>query len=132
MLFDRCHNEYRDLFNNIANTSISGVKPSWTPSVSCKSTVGTFQNVCKNVFSTYLTEICFEELLSTISSQFSYLGVPYSHDMCPCVYCFPGHEHCLPEHVAPCHPDNVACPLFVDEKVAEQVRRGVYHALMSI
>ena len=51
----------------------------------------------------------------------SYLGVPYSHDMCPCTYCFPGHEHCLRE--AECHPDNVACPLYVDEKVAEQVRR---------
>ena len=51
--------------------------------------------------------------------RLSYLGVPYSHDMCPCVYCFPGHERCLRE----CHPDNVACPLYVDEKVAEQVRR---------
>ena len=67
-------------------------------------------------------------------SIFSYLGVPYSHDMCPCLYCFPGHEHCLPDPVTGnnCHPDNVACPLFVDEKVAEQVRCGVNHALMSI
>ena len=32
-------------------------------------------------------------------SKCSYLGVPYSHDMCPCLYCFPGRERCLPDPV---------------------------------
>jgi arylsulfatase A len=46
----------------------------------------------------------------------SYLGIPYSHDMCPCVTCFPGGESCLSD----CHDGDVSCPLFDGEKVAEQ------------
>ena len=46
----------------------------------------------------------------------SYLGVPYSHDMCPCETCFPLGEPCHDS----CREDEVSCPLFDDLKVAEQ------------
>ena len=45
-----------------------------------------------------------------------YLGVPYSHDMCPCDVCFPG---TLPCHDT-CRPDTVSCPLYKDNKVIAQ------------
>ena len=39
-----------------------------------------------------------------------YLGVPYSHDMCPCHVCFPGpgNQTCHDT----CRPDTVSCPLY--------------------
>ena len=46
-----------------------------------------------------------------------YLGVPYSHDMCPCHVCFPtGNKTCL----STCRPDTVSCPLYKDDKIIEQ------------
>lgn len=45
-----------------------------------------------------------------------YLGVPYSHDMCPCRECFPGHGACH----GTCRPDTVSCPLYRDEAVVQQ------------
>ena len=57
-----------------------------------------------------------KEFLPTRHGFDSYLGVPYSQDMCPCVSCFPGQEHCLSE----CQPEYVSCPLFDDEAVTEQ------------
>ena len=45
-----------------------------------------------------------------------YLGIPYSHDMCPCTQCFP--------HQRPCHdscrPDTVSCPLYRDQTIIQQ------------
>merc|ERR1711892_1015329 len=45
-----------------------------------------------------------------------YLGVPYSHDMCPCNICFPGS---LPCH-GTCRPDTVSCPLYKDNEIISQ------------
>ena len=44
-----------------------------------------------------------------------YLGIPYSHDMCPCTECFPGQ----PCHDS-CRPDTVSCPLFRDQTIIQQ------------
>ena len=46
----------------------------------------------------------------------SYLGIPYSHDMCPCRVCFPDQGPCEEQ----CRPQDISCPLFKDEKVIEQ------------
>lgn len=46
-----------------------------------------------------------------------YLGIPYSHDMCPCKSCFPDGEKCLSNE---CHSEYVSCPLFLDETIVEQ------------
>lgn len=46
-----------------------------------------------------------------------YLGIPYSHDMCPCMTCFPGtNGSCFDT----CRLDQVGCPLFKNEKIIEQ------------
>ena len=44
-----------------------------------------------------------------------YLGIPYSHDMCPCHQCFPD-EHCFDS----CRPEMVGCPLFNGTSIIEQ------------
>ena len=41
------------------------------------------------------------------TSIFSYFGIPYSHDMCPCKTCFPNNEPCI----RGCNKDYVSCPL---------------------
>ena len=52
------------------------------------------------------------EYLPTKRGFDHYLGIPYSHDMCPCLKCF---------DTAPCHGncrlDYVGCPLFLDENI---------------
>ncbi|XP_050712448.1 arylsulfatase A-like [Eriocheir sinensis] len=45
-----------------------------------------------------------------------YLGVPYSHDMCPCLTCFPGPKPCYDT----CWSDRVSCPLFSNTTIIEQ------------
>ena len=50
-----------------------------------------------------------------------YLGIPYSHDMCPCLKCFGANvsnksESCFDS----CRPDSVGCPLFLNEEIIEQ------------
>ena len=45
-----------------------------------------------------------------------YLGIPYSHDMCPCSQCFPHHQPCHD----PCRPDTVSCPLVRDNTIIQQ------------
>ena len=45
-----------------------------------------------------------------------YLGVPYSHDMCPCSSCFPGQAPCHDT----CRPDTVSCPLYRDLAIIQQ------------
>ena len=45
-----------------------------------------------------------------------YLGIPYSHDMCPCIECFPDEQTCYD----PCRPEMVGCPLFKDTTIVEQ------------
>ena len=45
-----------------------------------------------------------------------YLGVPYSHDMCPCRTCYPGGMPCHDK----CRPDTVSCPLYRDSKIIAQ------------
>ena len=55
------------------------------------------------------------EYLPTGHGFDQYLGVPYSHDMCPCTTCFPN-EPCN-DH---CRPDFVSCPLFENESIIEQ------------
>lgn len=44
------------------------------------------------------------------------MGIPYSHDMCPCDVCFPGGERCK----SGCNRKYVGCPLIDGDKVAEQ------------
>ena len=55
------------------------------------------------------------EYLPTKRGFDHYLGIPYSHDMCPCLKCF---------DTAPCYGncrlDYVGCPLFLDENIVEQ------------
>lgn len=45
-----------------------------------------------------------------------YLGVPYSHDMCPCLTCFPGPLPCYDT----CWHDRVSCPLYSNDTIIEQ------------
>ena len=50
-----------------------------------------------------------------------YLGIPYSHGMCPCLKCFAidainGNSSCYNQ----CRFQNVGCPVFSDEKIIEQ------------
>ena len=45
-----------------------------------------------------------------------YLGIPYSHDMCPCTHCFPDKKPCHDT----CRPDTVSCPLFRDHTIIQQ------------
>ena len=46
-----------------------------------------------------------------------YLGIPYSHDMCPCHVCFTtGNVTCH----GTCRPDTVSCPLYRDEAIIQQ------------
>ncbi len=63
------------------------------------------------------------------------MGIPYSHDMCPCFKCFPeevkihgaetdaetranssSSSSCFDD----CTPEVVSCPLFLDEEIIEQ------------
>jgi arylsulfatase A len=57
------------------------------------------------------------EFLPTKRGFQRYLGVPYSHDMCPC-------DKCFPEEDGRCHgfcrQDSVGCPLFVNTNIYEQ------------
>ena len=46
----------------------------------------------------------------------NYLGIPYSHDMCPCHVCFPGNGTCHDT----CRPDTVSCPLYRDDTILQQ------------
>ena len=50
-----------------------------------------------------------------------YLGIPYSHGMCPCLKCFAidarnGSSSCYNK----CRTWNVGCPVFSDETIIEQ------------
>ena len=45
-----------------------------------------------------------------------YLGIPYSHDMCPCTHCFPDKKPCHDT----CRSDTVSCPLFRDHTIIQQ------------
>ena len=45
-----------------------------------------------------------------------YLGIPYSHDMCPCHHCFPDKKPCHDS----CRPDTVSCPLYRDNTIIQQ------------
>ena len=45
-----------------------------------------------------------------------YLGIPYSHDMCPCTHCFPDKKACHDT----CRPDTVSCPLYRDNTIIQQ------------
>ncbi|XP_069169798.1 arylsulfatase A isoform X1 [Procambarus clarkii] len=56
------------------------------------------------------------EYLPTHYGFDQYLGVPYSHDMCPCKVCFPGDQPCLEQ----CWNQDVSCPLFSNTTVVEQ------------
>ncbi len=64
-----------------------------------------------------------------------YLGIPYSHDMCPCLKCFPEEQRttgpeteveAIANSSSPsscfgdCHTEAVSCPLFLDEKIIQQ------------
>ena len=46
----------------------------------------------------------------------SYYGIPYTHDMCPCLKCFYPDQPCFYK----CATGDVACPLFKDTTVIEQ------------
>ena len=56
---------------------------------------------------------------------FSYLGIPYSHDMCPCKICFPKDEQCAIK----CNEKHVSCPL-IEANMLDQ--HGVVQANASI
>ncbi len=46
-----------------------------------------------------------------------YLGIPYSHDMCPCLKCHgQGNQSCF----GYCRQDLVNCPLYLNEQIVEQ------------
>lgn len=45
-----------------------------------------------------------------------YLGLPYSHNMCPCYTCFPGPVPCQGN----CSVSKVSCPLYSDTTIVEQ------------
>ncbi|KAL7644496.1 UNVERIFIED_CONTAM: hypothetical protein RMT77_005328 [Armadillidium vulgare] len=46
-----------------------------------------------------------------------YFGVPYSHDMCPCITCFPNNGSCFDN----CWGEGyVSCPLFSNSEIVEQ------------
>ena len=48
------------------------------------------------------------EFLPTHYGFDDYLGIPYSHDMCPCETCFPDNGKCK----ISCWDFDVSCPLF--------------------
>lgn len=45
-----------------------------------------------------------------------YYGIPYTHDMCPCVTCFYPNESCYYN----CNTKVVSCPLFENNKIVQQ------------
>ena len=46
----------------------------------------------------------------------TYYGIPYTHDMCPCLKCFYPDQACFYK----CNTGVVACPLFKDTTIIEQ------------
>lgn len=46
----------------------------------------------------------------------SYFGVPYSHDMCPCVTCYYPNDTCYNN----CDPQYTNCPVFKNSTLMEQ------------
>ena len=56
-----------------------------------------------------------QDYLPTNHGFQDYLGIPYSHDMCPCVHCF-ANQTCFDD----CRTDVVGCPLFLNEDIIEQ------------
>ena len=81
-----------------------------------------------NSFADFLMTVLLNVLLLTnltfvfIRHGFDhYLGIPYSHGMCPCLKCFAidarnGNSSCYNE----CRTWNVGCPVFSDETIIEQ------------
>ncbi|XP_064403945.1 arylsulfatase A-like [Halichondria panicea] len=59
------------------------------------------------------------EYLPTRQGFDSYLGIPYSQDMCPCVHkvCFYPNVPCIDKA---CENGNVPCPLFQNENIVQQ------------
>ena len=45
-----------------------------------------------------------------------YLGIPYSHDMCPCEICFYPRGHCA----SSCEETMTPCPLYENEEIIQQ------------
>ncbi|XP_065912186.1 arylsulfatase A-like [Dysidea avara] len=45
-----------------------------------------------------------------------FLGLPYSHDMCPCYVCFYPQEACYDD----CRPESTPCPLYENDKIIQQ------------
>lgn len=45
-----------------------------------------------------------------------YLGIPYSHDSCPCIICFYPNQSCFDR----CAASTAPCPLFEDDKIIQQ------------
>ncbi|CAL4162534.1 unnamed protein product, partial [Meganyctiphanes norvegica] len=75
------------------------------------------------------------EYLPTQHGFQEYLGIPYSHDMCPCRTCFPNDGPCYDL----CWKWDVSCPLFSNSTIVEQpvdltslTERYVDHALNFI
>ncbi|XP_076033550.1 arylsulfatase A-like isoform X2 [Oratosquilla oratoria] len=56
------------------------------------------------------------EYLPTHHGFDEYLGIPYSHDMCPCLKCFPNNQPCFDT----CWEEDVSCPLFSNASIVEQ------------
>jgi arylsulfatase A len=45
-----------------------------------------------------------------------YLGIPYSHDMCPCLVCFYPDQPCFDK----CRTGDTPCPLFENTRIIKQ------------
>ena len=64
------------------------------------------------------------EFLPTNHGFDNYYGVPYSHDMCPCVTCFPNSTSSDDDNAGtckiPCNEHYVACPTFKNDKIMAQ------------
>ncbi|XP_065181771.1 arylsulfatase A-like isoform X1 [Sycon ciliatum] len=45
-----------------------------------------------------------------------YLGIPFSHDMCPCAICFYPNQSCFDG----CRKGEAPCPLFMDNEIVQQ------------
>ncbi|XP_065827633.1 arylsulfatase A-like [Oscarella lobularis] len=45
-----------------------------------------------------------------------YMGIPYSHDMCPCLICFYPDQPCFDK----CRTHDTPCPLFENSKIVKQ------------
>ncbi|XP_064396908.1 arylsulfatase A-like [Halichondria panicea] len=56
------------------------------------------------------------EYLPTRQGFDSYLGIPFSHDMCPCLVCFYPNAPCFDK----CRTGESPCPLFQNEKIVQQ------------